>query len=69
MVFLMNDASAMTRVLPVACGGVDQLSRSFPAEFPVSVNFDEIIQSWETCEDSDHGSESCGPRCSGERYL
>lgn len=43
---LANNPSAVTRILPVAGGGVNQLARSFPAEFPVGVSFDEVIQPW-----------------------
>jgi len=41
--FFANDPSAMASVLPVARGGVDQLARSLPTEFPIGVNLDEII--------------------------
>jgi hypothetical protein len=42
-VFFTNDPPAIARILPVARGGIDQLTGSFPAEFPVSVNLDEIV--------------------------
>lgn len=41
--FFANDPPTVTSILPVACSGVDQLACSFPAEFPFSVNLDEVI--------------------------
>ena len=42
--FFLNDPSTMTGILPMACGGVDELTRSLPAEFSFSVDSDEVIQ-------------------------
>ena len=41
--FFLNDPLATASVPPMSSGGVDQLARSPPAEFPFSVNLDEII--------------------------
>jgi hypothetical protein len=41
--FFTNDPSTVAGIFPVPRGGVDQLARSLPAEFTVSVNLDEVI--------------------------
>lgn len=42
--FFTNDSSSVAGIFPMAGGSVDQLTRSFPTEFTVGVNLDEIVQ-------------------------